>query len=270
MTYCIALKLDAGLIFASDSRTNAGVDQVASFCKMRHFSRIGDRSIVILSSGNLSITQSAVNLLEQRGLQLNGPHLWNATSMFDIALMLGECMREVRERDGPYLLQSNVDMGANFIVGGQIGAETPRLFMIYSEGNFIEATESTPFFQIGETKYGKPIIDRVIHAGTSLMEAVKCVLVSFDSTMRSNISVGMPIDLACYQNNSLRLDQIYHIANGDPYFSAISQRWSEGLRGVFSSLPDPDWECNPAYRQSDLDLLHSPHATLSATGDADV
>lgn len=245
MTYCVALKLDSGLVFASDSRTNAGVDQVASFKKMRHFCSPGNRAVVILSSGNLSITQSAVNLLEQRGRHDAASNIWNADSLFNIAMLLGECMREVRERDGPYLLSSNVDISASFILGGQVSGEPPRLFMIYAEGNFIEATEATPFFQIGETKYGKPIIDRVIDSNTSIMDAVKCVLVSFDSTMRSNISVGMPIDLACYQRDSLDLSQFYKIAQGDVYFNDISQRWSEGLRGVFSSLPNPDWECKP-------------------------
>ena len=243
MTYCVALKLNTGLVFASDSRTNAGVDQVASFKKMRSFVRPGDRAMVILSSGNLSITQSAVNLLEQRGRHADTRNIWNAESMFDVAMLLGECMREVRDRDGPFLLQSSVDIGANFILGGQIKGEAPRLFLVYAEGNFIEATEATPFFQIGETKYGKPIIDRVIQAETSLMDAIKCVLVSFDSTMRSNISVGMPIDLACYSTDNLYLDRVYKIGQGDPYFTSISQRWSEGLRGVFASLPDPDWGC---------------------------
>ena len=245
MTYCVALKLNAGLVFASDSRTNAGVDQVASFKKMRYFTNPGDRTIVILSSGNLSITQSAVNLLEQRGRHAGQANIWNAESLFNVAILLGECMREVRERDGPYLLNSNVDIGANFILGGQIAGEQPRLFLVYAEGNFIEATETTPFFQIGETKYGKPIIDRVIQAETSMMEAVKCVLVSFDSTMRSNISVGMPIDLACYRWDSLTLNEVYRIDNKDAYFNTISQRWGEGLRGVFASLPDPDWTSYP-------------------------
>ncbi len=253
MTYCVALKLNAGLVFASDSRTNAGVDQVASFKKMRYFVNPGDRAIVVLSSGNLSITQSAVNLLEQRGRHASQANLWNVESLFNVAMLLGECMREVRERDGPYLASSNVDINANFILGGQVTGEAPRLFLIYAEGNFIEATEATPFFQIGETKYGKPIIDRVIHNDTSLMDAVKCVLVSFDSTMRSNISVGMPIDLACYHRDQLDLEQRYHIASGDPYFTDISQRWSEGLRGVFSSLPNPEWECNPTFHPSEKD-----------------
>ena len=242
MTYCVALKLDAGMVFASDSRTNAGVDQISSFKKMRCFANDGDRTIVILSSGNLSITQSAVNLLEQRGRHPDRRHhLWNAESMFDIAQLLGECLREVRERDGVFLKQSNVDASANFIVGGQIQDERMRLFLVYTEGNFIEASDETPFFQIGETKYGKPIIDRVIRADTPLIEAVKCVLVSFDSTMRSNLSVGLPLDLACYKQSSLHLDLLQHITEEDPYFSQISRRWSDGLRGVFASLPNPDW-----------------------------
>lgn len=245
MTYCVALKLNAGLVFASDSRTHAGVDQIASFKKMRSFVKNGDRAIVILSSGNLSITQSAINLLEQRTHHDELRNLWNAESMFDVAMLLGDSLREVRNRETPFLLESNVPAGANFIIGGQIKGAPPRLFLMYDEGNFIEATEETSFFQIGETKYGKPIIDRVIHADTAMMEAVKCVLVSFDSTMRSNIAVGLPIDLACYEKDSCKLDRVHHITDTDHYFSQISQRWSEGLRGVFASLPDPDWDGMP-------------------------
>jgi len=241
MTYCVALKLNAGMVFASDSRTNAGVDQISSFKKMRSFVNPGDRAIVILSSGNLSITQNAINLLEQHGLHPERPNVWNAESMFEVAQLLGECLREVRKHDGVFLAQSNVDASANFIVGGQIRDERMRLFLVYAEGNFIEASDETPFFQIGETKYGKPIIDRVICPDTSLSDAVKCVLVSFDSTMRSNLSVGLPIDLACYNQSSLRLDLQQHITQDDPYFSQISRRWSDGLRGVFASLPIPDW-----------------------------
>ncbi len=241
MTYCVALKLNAGLVFASDSRTNAGVDQIACFKKMRQFINEGDRSIVILSSGNLSVTQNAINLLEQHGRQIERRNIWNVQSMFDVAQLLGECLREVRDHDGAFLAQNNIDASANFIVGGQIRGERMRLFLVYAEGNFIEAGEETPFFQIGETKYGKPIIDRVIRPDTPLVEAVKCVLVSFDSTMRSNLSVGLPIDLACYSDNSLRVDFQQHITQDDPYFSQISRRWSEGLRGVFASLPNPEW-----------------------------
>ena len=163
MTYCVAMSLDAGMIFASDSRTNAGVDQISRFSKMRVFVRDGDRVIVMLSSGNLSITQNAINMLEQRARAGDDAlSLWNAPSMFDVARLLGDALREVKTRDGPYLVQNNIDSSANFLVGGQIRGEPPRLFNVYSEGNFIEATAETCYFQIGETKYGKPIIDRVV------------------------------------------------------------------------------------------------------------
>ena len=188
MTYCVALKLNAGLVFASDSRTNAGVDQIACFKKMRTFVNPDDRIIVIMSSGNLSITQNAINLLEQRGRHFDQRNIWNVDSMFEVAQLLGEALREVRQHDGVFLAQNNVDASANFIVGGQLRGEAMRLFLVYAEGNFIEAGEETPYFQIGETKYGKPIIDRVINSDTPLSDAVKCVLVSFDSTMRSNLS----------------------------------------------------------------------------------
>jgi putative proteasome-type protease len=242
MTYCVAMSLDAGMIFASDSRTNAGVDQVGRFSKMRIFSREGDRVIVTLSSGNLSITQNALNILEQRArsgdAQLN---LWNAMSLFDIARLVGDALREVKTRDGPYLLQNNIDSSANFIVGGQLRGEPPRLFEVYSEGNFIEATPDTCYFQIGESKYGKPVIDRVIQRSTGLLEATKCTIVSFDSTMRSNISVGLPIDLAVYETDALKLKMQRRIEESDPYFQMVHSQWGEGLRRVFAQLPNPEW-----------------------------
>lgn len=241
MTYCVALKLDAGMVFASDSRTNAGIDQISCFKKMRSFVIPHERSIVILSSGNLSVTQGAINLLERNGMDGNQRNIWNVHSMFDVAQLLGECLREIKQQDGAYLAQNNIDASVNFIVGGQINGERMRLFLIYTEGNFIEAGDETPYFQIGETKYGKPIIDRVIRHEMPLQDVVKCVLVSFDSTMRSNLSVGLPIDLVCYRQGSLILDQQQHVTQDDPYFGQISRMWSEGLRGVFASLPNPQW-----------------------------
>jgi putative proteasome-type protease len=242
MTYCVAMALDAGMIFASDSRTNAGVDQIARFSKMRTFSRAGDRVIVMLSSGNLSLTQNAISILDQRNRagdnQLN---LMNATSMFDVARMLGDALREVKNRDGPYLMQNNIDSNANFIVGGQVRGEPARLFNVYGEGNFIEATPETCYFQIGESKYGKPVIDRVVNRGTSLTDATKCTLVSFDSTMRSNISVGLPIDLLVYAADSLSVQLQRRIDESDPYFQMVHTQWGEGLRRVFAQLPNPDW-----------------------------
>jgi putative proteasome-type protease len=242
MTYCVAMSLDAGMIFAADSRTNAGVDQIARFSKMRVFARDGDRVIVTLSSGNLSITQNALSILEQRARKADGETtLWNATSMFDIARLTGDALREVKTREGPYLLQNNIDSHANFIVGGQVIGEAPRLFEVYSEGNFIEATPDTCYFQIGESKYGKPVIDRVVKRSTGLLEATKCTLVSFDSTMRSNISVGLPIDLVVYETDALKIRLQRRIEESDPYFQMIHSQWGEGLRRVFAQLPNPDW-----------------------------
>jgi putative proteasome-type protease len=242
MTYCVAMALDAGMIFASDSRTNAGMDQVARFSKMRVFARPGDRVVVMLSSGNLSLTQSAVNILELRNREGDaGPNVMNARSLFDIARMLGDALREVRGRDAGYLEQNNIDSSANIIVGGQVAGEDPRLFHVYGEGNFIEATSETSYFQIGESKYGKPVIDRVVTRDTSLIDATKCVLVSFDSTMRSNISVGLPIDLLVYETGSLEVGVRKRLDEDDPYIRMVHTQWGEGLRRVFGELPDPDW-----------------------------
>jgi putative proteasome-type protease len=242
MTYCVAMSLEAGMLFASDSRTNAGVDQVSRFSKMRTFIRDGDRVIVMLSSGNLSITQNAINTLEQRARAGdNALSLWNATSMFDVARLLGDALREVKTRDGPYLMQNNIDSSANFLVGGQIRGEPPRLFNVYSEGNFIEATAETCYFQSGETKYGKPVIDRMVTRDSTLVDAIKCTMVSFDSTMRSNISVGLPIDLLVYDADALAVRMQRRVEETDPYYQMVHNQWGEGLRRVFAQLPSPDW-----------------------------
>ncbi|MEJ7670186.1 MAG: peptidase [Casimicrobiaceae bacterium] len=236
------MSLDAGMIFASDSRTNAGVDQIAKFSKMRVFARDDDRVIVTLSSGNLSISQNAINILEQRARASETEvSVWNAPSMFDVARLLGDALREVKTRDAPYMEQNNIDSYANFLVGGQLRGEKMRLFNVYSQGNFIEATPDTNYFQIGETKYGKPIIDRVIRHNSSLLDATKCTIVSFDSTMRSNISVGLPIDLVIYEADSLRIKLKKRVEESDAYFQMMHTQWGEGLRRVFAQLPDPDW-----------------------------
>ena len=241
MTYCVATMIDAGMVFASDSRTNAGVDNISTFRKMKVFDTPGDRVLVMVNSGNLAVTQATINQLEQAISRDLKPNLLSVTSMYDVAELVGQALREVRHRDGPYLMENNVDYGASFIVGGQIGREKQRLFLIYAEGNFIEATPETPYFQIGEVKYGKPIIDRVIAADTSMDDAIKCVLVSFDSTMKSNLSVGLPIDLACYGNDSLRLDHVRRFDEHDPYMQELRQRWGEGVRRAFAELPKLDW-----------------------------
>ena len=242
MTYCVALRLDAGMIFASDSRTNAGVDQIATFSKMRVFEKRDDRLIVVLSSGNLAMSQGVVNILDKRpGAPETATSVWAAPSMYDVATLVGDALREMQRRDAPFLAQSNIDAGTNLLVGGQIGKEEPRLFHVYAQGNFIEATDDTPYFQLGESKYGKPILDRVISMATQRKEAAKCVLISFDSTMKSNISVGLPIDLLWYPRDSLRVGMQHRIRENDPYFTMLRSRWGGGLRRVFSELPDPDW-----------------------------
>ncbi len=242
MTYCIALRLDAGMIFASDSRTNAGVDHVSTFTKMRVFERKEDRVIVVLSSGNLAITQGVVNLLDRHQHAAEGtPTIWNVDSMYDAATLVGDALREMQRKDGPFLVQNNIDASANLIVGGQVKGEAMRLFHVYAQGNFIEATDETPYFQLGESKYGKPILDRVVGTSTPQKEAAKCVLISFDSTMKSNISVGLPIDLLWLPKDSLRVGLQQRIREGDPYFTMLRSRWGAGLRRVFAELPDPDW-----------------------------
>jgi putative proteasome-type protease len=242
MTYCVGVMVDEGLIFASDSRTNAGVDNFAKFCKMTCFEREGDRVIVLLSSGILAGTQAVVSLLRQRAEDPRREHhLLNAKTMFDVAMLVSDAMREIDGRDGKHLAEGGVTFNASFILGGQIRGEPPRLFRIYAEGNFIEATRDTPFLQTGETKYGKPVLDRVITRQTALAEGAKCVLVSFDSTIRSNLSVGLPIDLICYRRDSLKIDMRRRFDEDDSYFMALSARWSEGLRRAFTSVPELTW-----------------------------
>jgi putative proteasome-type protease len=243
MTYCVGVLLDEGMIFASDSRTHAEVDDFAKFCKMTVFERSGDRVIVLLSSGSLAGTQAVISVLKQRADAGDDvDNLCSAHTMFDVANLVADAMRDIERRDGPYLAENAIKFNASFILGGQIRGEPMRLFRIYAEGNFIEAGLDTPFLQTGETKYGKPIIDRVITRSATLADAAKCVLVSFDSTMRSNLSVGMPIDLICYRTDSLEMQMRRRFDEGDPYFTALSRQWSRGVRQVFSQLPALQWE----------------------------
>jgi putative proteasome-type protease len=229
------------MIFASDSRTNAGVDHIATFTKMRVYEKKDDRVIVTLSSGNLAMTQGVINILDKHVRAEDGETIWNVASMYDAAGLVGDALREMHRRHGPFLAQSSIEASSNLLVGGQIKGEEPRLFHIYAQGNFIEATDDTPYFQLGESKYGKPILDRVVSMATPQKEAAKCVLISFDSTMKSNISVGLPIDLLWYPRDSLRVGMQQRIREGDPYFTMLRSRWGGGLRRVFSELPDPDW-----------------------------
>ncbi|MES2956891.1 MAG: peptidase [Pseudomonadota bacterium] len=240
MTYCVGVKLAEGLIFASDSRTNAGIDNFARFCKMTVFERSGDRVLVLLSSGGLAATQTVINLLRQRAAA-EAPNIWSVGSMFDVVNLVSDAMRDIERRDAPYLESEGMKFNASFIVGGQIAGEAMRLFRIYAEGNFIEAGTDTSFLQTGEAKYGKPILDLAVTATASLEDATKCVLVSFDSTMLSNLSVGMPIDLLCYADGSLRVTMQRRFDAGDGYFSALTQQWLMGTRKVFRELPPLVW-----------------------------
>ena len=245
MTYCVAIKLNAGLVFLSDSRTNAGLDQINTFRKMIVYEKPDDRFMVLLSAGNLSIAQSVREILQieqlKEGGEAPGTTIWNAKSMFDAARVLGAAIRRVYQRDAESLKQAGMDFNVSLIFGGQIAGEGMRLFQVYSAGNFIEATPETPYFQIGESKYGKPVLDRVITPFTPLDEAAKCALVSMDSTLKSNLSVGLPLDMVIYQANEFQTDKVVCIDENNPYFRMLHGSWGQKLREVFDSIEDPMW-----------------------------
>ncbi|PIF25441.1 putative proteasome-type protease [Acidovorax sp. 56] len=245
MTYCVAIKLNAGLVFLSDSRTNAGLDQISSFRKMMIYEKTGDRFMVLLSAGNLSISQSVREILQTTQIKdrddAEGITIWNAKSMFDAARVLGAAVRHVHDRDGAALKRSGVDFNVSLVFGGQIKGEGMRLFQVYSAGNFIEATSETPYFQVGESKYGKPVLDRVLTPDTPLDEAAKCALVSMDSTLKSNLSVGLPLDLVVYEADRFATDKVVCIDENNPYFRMLHNSWGQKLREVFDSIEDPAW-----------------------------
>jgi len=274
MTYCVAIKLNAGLVFLSDSRTNAGLDQISTFRKMIIYEKPTDRFMVLLSAGNLSISQSVREILQVEQLKDpgGGPPItiWNAKSMFDAARVLGSAIRRVHERDADDLKRSGVDFNVAMIFGGQINGEAMRLFQVYSAGNFIEATPETPYFQIGESKYGKPVLDRVITPETPLEEAAKCALVSMDSTLKSNLSVGLPLDMVVYEVDSFETNKVVCIDNDNPYFQMLHNNWGKKLREVFDSIEDPMWNggetpvplLTPLTRNQPLRKITSPEEKL--------
>ena len=246
MTYCVAMLLDTGLVFLSDSRTSAGVDMINTFRKATVFQRPGDRVLVLQTAGNLAITQAVTNMLREHIEAADGREtLFTAGNMFEAARTVGDALREIHKRDGESLKEFGLEFNASIILGGQIRGEWPRLFSIYSAGNFIEATAETTYFQIGESKYGKPIIDRVLRRSSSLNEAAKCALVSMDSTIRSNLSVGLPADLVIVKRDRFEIARHMSIDADNEYFRGIRTRWSEALREAFAELPDPDWLRTP-------------------------
>ena len=246
MTYCVAIKLKAGLVFLSDSRTNAGLDQISTFRKMIVYEKPGERFMVLLSAGNLSVSQSVREILQVEQLaDAEGGEpitIWNARSMFDATRVLGSAIRRVYERDAAALKQAGVEFNVSLIFGGQIAGEGMRLFQVYSAGNFIEATPETPYFQVGESKYGKPVLDRVITPDTPLDEAAKCALVSMDSTLKSNLSVGLPLDMVVYEADRFQTDKVVCIDENNPYFRMLHNSWGQKLREVFDSIEDPMWK----------------------------
>lgn len=240
MTYCVGLKIDRGLVFMSDTRTNAGMDSISIFRKMHVWEKPGDRTIVLMSAGNLATTQAVVSLLDERSKAVKdrSSTLLAAPSMYQTARLVGDTVKEVIASSSPTGEKADSYFNASFILGGQIRGSEPRLFMIYPEGNFIESSEDTPFFQVGETKYGKPIIIRAYDKAMSFAETVKLLIVSFDSTLKSNLSVGLPLDLLLYEKDALKVHLKKRIGLDDPYYRTVSDGWSNALKLAFQSLPD--------------------------------
>ncbi|MGE0045203.1 MAG: peptidase [Hyphomonadaceae bacterium] len=244
MTYCVGLCLKDGAVLLADTRTNAGVDNVAVFSKLHVLNEPGKRMIALMTAGNLAVTQSVVaRVIEGAGAPDDDPPptLSTVSTMFDAAKLVGDAIRRVYDADGEALAAQNFPFEASMILMGQIAGRRMRMFHIYSAGNFIESTPDTPFFQIGENKYGKPILDRVALFDTPLEDAVKLALVSMDSTIRSNLSVGLPLDLLVYRKDAVDIALQRRISEDDDYYRMIRQRWSDALRAAYRDIPAPDW-----------------------------
>jgi putative proteasome-type protease len=236
MTYCVGLLLDSGIVMLSDTRTNAGLDNIASYRKMYVFEATGERVITILTAGNLSVTQTVIAKLRHEIAHGSRRSIMTADTMLDVAEIIGRTLNEVYVEVDERMKRSELSTSASMIVGGQRLGGQLRLFLVYREGNFIEATDDTPFLQIGEHKYGKPILDRVVRPSTSIEDGRKAVLISMDSTLRSNLSVGMPLDLLTIRRNEYRVSTRERIEAGDPTFAAMSEGWSRALREGFQNL----------------------------------
>jgi putative proteasome-type protease len=235
------MRLDAGLVFLADSRTNAGVDQVGTFRKLSVFENPGERMMVMMTSGNLSISQ-AVRQIVASHVDADGTTIWNAPDMYAAARIVGAAVRTVHREEAAQLAEHGVDFNIGIVFGGQIRGERCRLFYVYSAGNFIESHDENPYFQIGEAKYGKPIIDRVVTPRTSLDDAAKCALVSMDSTLRSNISVGLPLDLLVYEEGSLAVTRFVTIDEHNDYFRMLRATWGQQLKAAFEGIAAPTWD----------------------------
>lgn len=242
MTYCLGILTTTGLVMAADSRTNAGVDYISTYQKLFDFSVTGDRVLLICTSGNLSITQSVLTMLQRDIDSKEDVSLHTLPSLYEIARYIGEKVRQIQEAERPWLERDGIDSQCTILFGGQMRGGVPELYMIYSQGNFIQASKETPFLQIGEAKYGKPILDRVLRFDTPLEAAAKCALLSIDSTMKSNISVGPPIRIVMYEVNTFRVRYNLCLDTDAPYLMKIRKLWEECLNEAFQRMPNVDWE----------------------------
>jgi putative proteasome-type protease len=245
------MRLHAGLVFLADSRTNAGVDQVGTFRKLSVFENPGDRVMVMMTAGNLSISQ-AVRQIVSDYVGADGMSIWTAPNMYEAARIVGEAVRTVHKQEAGKLAEFGVDFNISMILGGQVRGERCRLFYIYSAGNFIESHDENPYFQIGEAKYGKPIIDRVVTPHTSLDDAAKCALISMDSTLRSNISVGLPLDMLVYEEGALAVTHFVTIDEHNQYFQVLRNSWGQQLKTVFEGIAAPVWDAAPGTTENVL------------------
>lgn len=242
MTYCLGIINQFGIVMAADSRTNAGVDYISTYRKMFDLSLPGERSIIICTSGSLSVSQGVLTRLNRDIKNQEEKNLHTIESMYDVAQYIGNKSREIQELDRNWLEKDGIDYSCNFLLGGQIKGEAPQLYQIYPQGNFIHATQETPFLQIGETKYGKPILDRTITYTTPLEDVAKCALLSLDSTMKSNISVGPPINLVMYETDSFEICHKLELRLGAPYIAKIRNLWEKSVRQAFEAMPDIEWK----------------------------
>ncbi|MEO0867379.1 MAG: proteasome-type protease [Cyanobacteria bacterium J06642_11] len=241
MTYCLGISVKEGLVLAADSRTNAGVDYISSYQKLFDFSVPGERVMVACTSGNLSVTQAVVHQLGQDIQTGASESLHSMDTMYEVARYIGQKIRTIQAEDRTWLDQDGIKFQCNFLVGGQLPGEPPEVYLIYSQGNCIRATPETPFLQIGETKYGKPILDRTLTHESSLDEIAKCALLSIDSTMRSNISVGPPINMVLYAADSYEIRHRVQFQSTDPYLAKIRKYWEGALREATANMPDLEW-----------------------------
>ncbi|AFY88185.1 hypothetical protein DSM107010_09030 [Chroococcidiopsis cubana SAG 39.79] len=242
MTYCLGIITKHGLVMAADSRTNAGVDYVSTYQKLFDFSQPGERVILLCTAGNLSVTQGAIAQMHRDIRIPEEANLHTLPTLYDVARYIGAKIRQIQEQDRVWLKQDGIDVQCTLLLGGQIQGQPPELYMIYSQGNCIHATSETPFMQVGETKYGKPILDRILDFNTTLEAAAKCALLSIDSTMKSNISVGPPINLVVYEKDSFKVQHDLRLRLGAPYLTKIRKQWETSLREAFERMPDIDWE----------------------------